>query len=63
MILAAFVASFGAEAAVQQPRRVEHVRHKHPEQQLSERAPSVAAVGGVGITGRKHGSCGNKIIS
>lgn len=56
MFSPAFIAGFRAEEAVQQPPCVEHINHKHPEQQLCDRAPLVAAVGGFGIAGRKHGS-------
>lgn len=50
----ALIAGLRAEEAVQQPQRVEQVNHKHPEQQLCDRALFIAAVGGFGVTGRKH---------
>lgn len=56
MVLPAFMAGFRAEEAVQQPHRVEQINHKHPEQQLGHRVPFLAAIGGFGITARKHGS-------
>lgn len=56
MLSSASVAGFGVEEAVKQPGGVEHVNHKHAEQQLSDRAPLTAALRGFGATRWEHGS-------
>lgn len=58
MLSAASIAGFGVEEAVQQPGAMQHVNHKHAEQQLGDGAPLTAAVRGFGVTRRKHTSYG-----
>lgn len=56
MLSSASIAGFSVEEAVKQPGSVEHINHKHPEQQLSDRAPLSAAVRRLGAARWEHGS-------
>lgn len=56
MLSSGSVAGFVVDEAVQQPGGVEHVNHKHTEQQFSDGAPLGPAIPGLGKTRREHGS-------
>ena len=55
MFSSASITGFGVEEAVQQPGGVQHVDHKHPEQQFSDGVPLTAAVRRLGQARWEHG--------